>query len=809
MTIESLPGPPPSGTSGPDETWSGATRRSRTLAVLLAATICLPLLLLAGNAWNSWRAAWQEAEAEVTRTAEAAAEYARRVLDGLLLRADRANEGLAGLSDTDIRAREAALHAALRAMADRTRDQGSVHVFVQDRDARALVSGETFPVSRTASFADRPYNRLLREPGAAPVHIGPVVPNPTSAGQPGRAFLIVARRREGGGNGLPPGAHDGIVAASAEAETVGQGLRRLARAGEQARPDRLMLLRDDGTVLARSRPGADPSPAGWPDLVARRPVEGWPVFAEAARPRSAVVAQWGRAVALQLAFGVPATLALIVLARMVHRRTGQLARANALLTSRVAERSAALQDSLSAQRQAERRHTEVLASMREVIYALDADTRFAFVSQRAREVWRHGDTDLIGRPFLEMFPAAADSLSWQVQRRALAARQEMHVCVVSPVIGRWIEVNVYPRGTGGITVAFRDIEDLRTLHRDRVASERRLRLATAAGRLGTFLLDLEKGRVARSGRVVPARAGLPATDLPLADWLARVHPQDLPAVQAALDAIATGRSSGYQVEYRFRREAEENWTVIESHAVVAERDPATGRPRLLAGVSRDVTAERAAEERQRLMAREVDHRAKNALAVVQAALRLTPRQDAEAYATAVEGRVAALARAHSVLAEGRWQGAALQAVIEAELAAFQPGTAAADGSRFRLEGPALALAPDAVQALSMAVHELATNAAKHGALSVAQGHILVTWRIDPEADLLHLTWTEQGGPPLAGPPTRRGFGSRLVEATIANQLGGSVERGWEPAGLVCRMVLPLPRILAGKLPPHEAPLGLA
>ncbi|MGG5887740.1 HWE histidine kinase domain-containing protein [Falsiroseomonas sp. HC035] len=806
MTIKTRPAPAPSGGTGPLPTDTDGSRRGPVLGLLLAATICLPLLLLAANAWLSWHGAWQEAEAEVTRTADAAAEYARRVLDGLLLRADQANALLSRMPDAEIRAREEELHAALRAMADRTRDQGAVHVFVHDSEARSLLSGVNFPVSRAASFAHRAYNQALREAGASPVHLGQVSQAPRSVEQSQeRGFVIVARRREGVASGLGPGDYHGVVAASAETGIVGQGLRRLVSAGMHAVADQVSLHGDDGTMLAQS---SDSSLRGEQHLAARRQVEGWPAFVSVARPHRAVLARWREAVTLQLAFGVPASLALVALAATVRRRTAQLARANLSLASRVEERSAALQHSIVAQRQAERRHTEVLASMREVIYALDADTRFAFVSQRAREVWRREDAELVGRPFLEMFPVAAESLSWQVQQRALAARQETHVCVVSPVIGRWIEVDVYPRQGGGITVAFRDIEDLRALHRERAASERRLRLATAAGRLGTFLLDMAKGTVSRSGRVVPAGGALPATDLPLEDWLARVHPEDLPAVRAALAAIAAGRTSGYQLEYRFQREVGDRWIIIESHAVVAERDPATGRPQLLAGVSRDVTAERAAEERQRLMAREVDHRAKNALAVVQAALRLTPRQDAEAYAVSVEGRVAALARAHSVLAEGRWQGAALRAVIEAELAAFQAGSVEPGGSRFALEGPNLALAPDAVQALSMALHELATNAAKHGALSAAQGRILVTWRIDPGAALLHLTWAEQGGPPLDGPPTRRGFGSRLVEATIANQLGGSVERGWEPSGLVCRMALPLPRIMAGTSPPRDAPLGL-
>ena len=208
----------------------------------------------------------------------------------------------------------------------------------------------------------------------------------------------------------------------------------------------------------------------------------------------------------------------------------------------------------------------------------------------------------------------------------------------------------------------------------------------------------------------------------------------------------------------------------------------------------EVKERRRVEERQTLLTRELDHRAKNALAVVQAALRLTPRDDAEAFARAVEGRVSALSRAHTLLAEGRWDGAELGALAAGELAPFL--AADADGPRAELLGPPLSLSPGAAQALSMALHELATNAVKHGALSVPGGRVSLRWSADGAAGLLKLRWEETGGPPLAAPPSRRGFGSRVLEATLRVQLGGAVTRGWEPAGLVCEAALPLPRVLA-------------
>jgi PAS domain S-box-containing protein len=213
-------------------------------------------------------------------------------------------------------------------------------------------------------------------------------------------------------------------------------------------------------------------------------------------------------------------------------------------------------------------------------------------------------------------------------------------------------------------------------------------------------------------------------------------------------------------------------------------------PGRFAALFMDVTERKQAEERQALLTREVDHRAKNALAVVQAALRLTPMEDTVAsYARAVEGRVAALARAHTLLAAERWSGANLRAMLRQELSAFVDG-GEADGSRIELAGPAVMLPPNAAQPLAMAVHELATNAVKYGALSVPTGQVAVSWRIEP-GPRLRLRWVESGGPAVAGPPGRNGFGSQVLTGTVRGQLGGTVTLTWRVTGLVCDMEVPL------------------
>ena len=211
-----------------------------------------------------------------------------------------------------------------------------------------------------------------------------------------------------------------------------------------------------------------------------------------------------------------------------------------------------------------------------------------------------------------------------------------------------------------------------------------------------------------------------------------------------------------------------------------------GRRRFLA-VLTDVTERKAAEERQALLAREVDHRAKNVLAVVQAMLRLTPKDDAATYARTVEGRVSALARAQTLLAEDRWSGADMRALVQGELAIFLAG------QRAELDGPPVIVPAGAAQPIAMALHELAMNAVKHGALSVPEGRVSVSWTLNSASGTLRLRWAEAGGPAVAGLPDRRGFGMRVLEGTVRGQLGGTISLGWEATGLVCEAELPLER----------------
>jgi len=203
----------------------------------------------------------------------------------------------------------------------------------------------------------------------------------------------------------------------------------------------------------------------------------------------------------------------------------------------------------------------------------------------------------------------------------------------------------------------------------------------------------------------------------------------------------------------------------------------------ISGVTVDITDRKEAEERQVLLAREVDHRARNALALVQSIVRLTRADNIKSYTAAVDGRIGALARAHTLLAQSRWQGADLARLVDEELAPYRADAP----ERITAAGPDVSLEPRTAQTLALALHELSTNAAKYGSLSVMSGRVEVDWEL--QSGSLLLRWTENGGP-CTQPPAAPGFGIRMISASIERQLAGEAAFHWRPEGLHCSLCVP-------------------
>ncbi len=311
-----------------------------------------------------------------------------------------------------------------------------------------------------------------------------------------------------------------------------------------------------------------------------------------------------------------------------------------------------------------------------------------------------------------------------------------------------------------------------------------LRFALTAAGVGTWHWDVQTGRVHWSDNL-EAIHGLPPGSFggDFASFLEDVDPRDREVVMAKVqDAMARG--GDYHVEYRLA--GGERWVEGKGCMVL----DAQGRPLRMTGVCMDITERKQAEQRLELVLQELRHRVKNMLAVVQSLAGQTLRHvgSLDAFGAAFEGRLAGLAGAHDLLVDANWAGIGLRQLILAQLSPFLERQ-----ERLRLAGPDVTLPASAVLTLGMTLHELATNAAKYGALSTAGGTVEVRWREQPTVAgrQLVLVWQERGGPEVA-PPEQRSFGTQLIEAGIAHELDGKVTLTFDPDGVRCELRFPKP-----------------
>jgi PAS domain S-box-containing protein len=312
-----------------------------------------------------------------------------------------------------------------------------------------------------------------------------------------------------------------------------------------------------------------------------------------------------------------------------------------------------------------------------------------------------------------------------------------------------------------------------------VQSEQGRSLALAAGQMGSWDWDLEadewwwdEGQHRIFG-VDPQSFEVSADNI-----RSLIHSEDWLPLSEVVERMSGGART-QQTEFRVRRPTGElRWCTGTAAATI----DAAGRVIRISGVTIDVTDRKEAEERQVLLAREVDHRARNALAVIQSIIRLTRAKTVDDYVLTVEGRIKALARAHTLLSDSRWRGADLGTLVADEMAPYRAG------DKVGIRGPNISLLPATAQGIALALHELATNAAKHGALSSIKGKLSLTWQVQPDTLVLH--WIENGGPPIRT-PSSRSFGLKVIRASIEQQLGGETAFDWQPSGLRCRLSIPM------------------
>ncbi len=353
---------------------------------------------------------------------------------------------------------------------------------------------------------------------------------------------------------------------------------------------------------------------------------------------------------------------------------------------------------------------------------------------------------------------------------------------------RWVEVFGRAFFEGRECVRFvgvvSDVTERREAIDRLLRQEETLRLAVDAADVGTWDYNIETGDLVWSDRLY-GMFGVLNQDAPLdiAASLDHVHPGDEPRVrEAAARAMDPAVRADYAAEFRVigRDDRVERW--LSAKGKVSFGDG--GKPLRFVGAAVDITDRKRAELHLRLLVNEMNHRVKNSLATIQAiaAQSFTDAHSLPKAKEAFADRLVALAEAHDLLTRENWDGADLHEVAE-RLASLHGGA-----ERFELSGPAVRLSPKTALSLSMALHELATNAIKYGALRTPQGHVRIAWKTatGKGAARLNLTWTERDGPPVT-PPAQRGFGSRLIERGLAAELAGSATIDFRPEGVVCQI----------------------
>jgi PAS domain S-box-containing protein len=266
--------------------------------------------------------------------------------------------------------------------------------------------------------------------------------------------------------------------------------------------------------------------------------------------------------------------------------------------------------------------------------------------------------------------------------------------------------------------------------------------------------------------------GKPVTILIPAD-----HPNEEPEI---LERIRRGEHINHYETIRVRKDG----TVLNISLTVSPVRDSTGKIVGASKIARDITEHKRTEAQISILARETEHRTKNILTTVQAAVRLTKAENVADFKEAIDGRIQAIANVHNLFVASRWAGAELHELITQELSPYRR----ADGKRVGIEGPEVLLEPSAAQIVAVIFHELATNAAKYGALSAKDGRIVVAWSRSANGRLV-LSWTEAGGPTVTV-PTHEGFGTRAISAMV-HQTKGEIRFDWRLEGLVCEIAIPL------------------
>jgi PAS domain S-box-containing protein len=402
-----------------------------------------------------------------------------------------------------------------------------------------------------------------------------------------------------------------------------------------------------------------------------------------------------------------------------------------------------------------------------------------------------------GQSHYDLFPNLPESFK-EVHRRALAGEtirssgDEYLLPDGTPRCERWevMPWRLDDGSVGGITLFTEDITDRRAVEISLAASEERLRLAIEAAGMAVWDWDMRTGKDtwnAQSYRMIGYEPG--EIEPGFATWQRHMHPDDRDRVTQQYETSIETGADVFNENRMIDRFGNVKWVSARGRAVL---DP-SGTPIRSFGVITDITDRKQAEDRDRLLSAEVNHRAKNLLAVVQAVAIKTARYCApEDFVPVFNERLKSLAASHDLLINSKWQGVEITNLIRAQLCHFDD----ISGSRIRIEGSKAELTADAAQAIGLALHELVTNASKYGALSSPNGSITISWKVvdSTEGPRFRMRWQEAGGPTVT-PPSRQGFGHGMLFNMARYSLGAEVDLSYPASGLVWDLNAPVDLVL--------------